>query len=339
MSVTIQLRRDTAANWTSVNPTLADGEIGFETNTGLYKIGDGLTNWTTLGYGGIRGLDESTVLEFEGLTSTPTVPPSAHLNLYARDIAGRMFFRQQGSSGLTTPLQPSFFQNNIIIINTNATTSITSIGNSVTSVGTLSHPTPTLPYGWMTNFASAASGAATCGTGTNGTIFVRGTGPGDACGFFYYCRVAYPDSSYNTTGASTGSRTFLGLTNQTMAASVASDDPSGHYCGFFRCSATGGLNHTNWQFATKNNITLTLQDTGLEFLPEKVYDAYVFCAPGASEIGWRIDNVTDGTSFEGSQTLTLPDQSTYLRAGIQLQTINATARNIRMQRIYIESDR
>lgn len=45
-----QFRRDTAANWTSVNPTLADGELGIETDTGRGKLGDGATAWTSLGY-------------------------------------------------------------------------------------------------------------------------------------------------------------------------------------------------------------------------------------------------------------------------------------------------
>jgi hypothetical protein len=44
----IQVRRDTAANWTSVNPTLASGEIGLETDTGRYKIGNGSTPWNSL---------------------------------------------------------------------------------------------------------------------------------------------------------------------------------------------------------------------------------------------------------------------------------------------------
>lgn len=44
----IQVRRDTAANWTSENPTLASGEIGFETDTGKFKIGDGSTAWTAI---------------------------------------------------------------------------------------------------------------------------------------------------------------------------------------------------------------------------------------------------------------------------------------------------
>lgn len=46
----LQVRRDTASNWTTANPTLAAGEIGFETDTLKFKIGDGSTAWTSLGY-------------------------------------------------------------------------------------------------------------------------------------------------------------------------------------------------------------------------------------------------------------------------------------------------
>lgn len=55
MAVQIQLRRGTAAAWTSANPTLADGEIGVESDTDFFKIGDGLTAWTNLSYGGLQG--------------------------------------------------------------------------------------------------------------------------------------------------------------------------------------------------------------------------------------------------------------------------------------------
>lgn len=46
----IQVRRDTAANWTSANPTLSAGEWGFESNTGKVKMGDGSTAWASLSY-------------------------------------------------------------------------------------------------------------------------------------------------------------------------------------------------------------------------------------------------------------------------------------------------
>lgn len=45
-----KLRRDTAANWTSNNPTLEQGEPGYETDTGKLKLGDGSTAWTSLSY-------------------------------------------------------------------------------------------------------------------------------------------------------------------------------------------------------------------------------------------------------------------------------------------------
>ncbi len=50
MAVQIQLRNDTAANWSNVNPTLAQGEVGVERDTGLIKIGNGSTEWNDLSY-------------------------------------------------------------------------------------------------------------------------------------------------------------------------------------------------------------------------------------------------------------------------------------------------
>ncbi len=58
MAAIIQFRRDTAANWTSNNPTLAIGEIGYETDNERYKIGDGSTVWTSLGYGGLGDISK-----------------------------------------------------------------------------------------------------------------------------------------------------------------------------------------------------------------------------------------------------------------------------------------
>lgn len=49
----IQIRRGTSTEWTAVNPTLSAGEWGYETNTGRYKIGDGITGWTSLDYSAV----------------------------------------------------------------------------------------------------------------------------------------------------------------------------------------------------------------------------------------------------------------------------------------------
>jgi hypothetical protein len=55
MANRIQLRRDTAANWTRVNPVLEDGEPGLEIDTNRVKYGDGNTTWTNLAYASTGG--------------------------------------------------------------------------------------------------------------------------------------------------------------------------------------------------------------------------------------------------------------------------------------------
>lgn len=46
----IQVRAGTAANWIIEDPVLADRELGYETDTGKSKIGDGVTAWSALDY-------------------------------------------------------------------------------------------------------------------------------------------------------------------------------------------------------------------------------------------------------------------------------------------------
>ena len=336
MAQQIQIRNDTAANWTAANPTLAQGEIGLERGSNFYKVGDGATAWNALAYAGERSVD---VLDVAVMSDqvTPSVPTSG-LKFYAKNLGGRMLLRHLGPSGLSTPLQPSFFQNFISMISTNTTTTITAVGTSPASVGTISHPAVTEQYGYMANFASAATAGITCGTGNSVTTFLRGgTGGG---GFFYAARVAFPDASYNETGTGTGSRIFCGMTSHTMILTVTANDPaSTHVAGFQRLHVNGSTTDTNWHFWTKNGSTSDRVDTGLEFLPGKIYDCFIFCAPSGSVISWRIDNVSDGTSAEGSTSQYLPTEGTLLRGGAQLCTVNAVIRNLRMQRIYIESDR
>jgi hypothetical protein len=50
MAYQIQFRRGTASQWTTANPTLAQGELGLETDTDKVKVGDGSTAWTSLSY-------------------------------------------------------------------------------------------------------------------------------------------------------------------------------------------------------------------------------------------------------------------------------------------------
>ena len=46
----IQLRRDSSARWAEINPILLEGEVGYEIDTRLRKIGDGVNRWNELEY-------------------------------------------------------------------------------------------------------------------------------------------------------------------------------------------------------------------------------------------------------------------------------------------------
>jgi hypothetical protein len=70
MAVKIQIRRGTAANWTSTNPTLSVGELAFETDTGKVKVGNGSTAWTSLPYvGAVTGVSDTEIGYLDGVTS------------------------------------------------------------------------------------------------------------------------------------------------------------------------------------------------------------------------------------------------------------------------------
>lgn len=73
MTVKIQLRRGTAAEWNSNGTVvLSAGEPGFETDTGKFKVGDGSTTWTALAYAG--GAES---LRLQDLSDVASTSPSS----------------------------------------------------------------------------------------------------------------------------------------------------------------------------------------------------------------------------------------------------------------------
>lgn len=73
MAVQIQIRRGSAAEWTSSNPTLAEGEIGYETDTGKAKVGDGSEAWDDLPYRFEGGGGGGAVDSVNGQTGTVVI--------------------------------------------------------------------------------------------------------------------------------------------------------------------------------------------------------------------------------------------------------------------------
>ena len=82
----ITLRSSPAATWTSVNPTLAAGELGYETDTGKFKLGDSTTAWTSLPYGGLYGPQATSIIENFGDMSDGNVTVSSGTTTLTRDM-------------------------------------------------------------------------------------------------------------------------------------------------------------------------------------------------------------------------------------------------------------
>lgn len=86
MATIIQSRNDTATNWATVNPILAQGEIGIELDTRKFKVGDGINDWNNLPYfvsggGSVESVNGQTgvvVLDAEDVGALPdsTVIPT-----------------------------------------------------------------------------------------------------------------------------------------------------------------------------------------------------------------------------------------------------------------------
>ena len=64
--IQLQLRRGLSTEWTAANPVLASAELGIETDTNLFKIGNGITSWNFLPYGGLQGISGYSGLGLSG---------------------------------------------------------------------------------------------------------------------------------------------------------------------------------------------------------------------------------------------------------------------------------
>ena len=68
MADQIQIRRDSSTNWTDADTLLAQGEMGYETDTNKLKVGNGDDPWSALEY--LTGDSSSTVVTLPVVTRT-----------------------------------------------------------------------------------------------------------------------------------------------------------------------------------------------------------------------------------------------------------------------------
>lgn len=269
-------------------------------------------------------------------------PAREEINLHGQSVGGRMLLAKESSFG-NEIIAPAMFDTTQVIITPNTTTSVNVIGTSVTSVGTLSHPAPNGTMGRFTNFAAAATTNSTAGTGTEIALFQIGSGvPVNSYGgFFGVFQIGFPDTTliYSGTIIQSGSRAFVGFTDQTMAASVGLDNPAGRRAGFSYISSGVGGNQTTWFFSTKDNVTESRVNTNLPFTGDSVYRFYIYAPKASTNIYWEAQNLMNDTYVSGVTSSNLPTSNIFLRGGFQIQKLSSSARNIAMDRVYLEANR
>jgi hypothetical protein len=137
MPAVIKPRRDTAANWASVNPTLAAGEIGYDTTNKQFKIGTGSTAWTSLPFstetpdGAQTKADTAESDAISSAASDATTKVSTHAGLTAtHGVSGAII----GTSDTQTLTNKTIDGNSNTLTVLNAQTTATASANVSTIV-------------------------------------------------------------------------------------------------------------------------------------------------------------------------------------------------------------
>lgn len=280
-----------------------------------------------------------------------SVPATDTIGFFARNIGGRMLPKIIGPSGLDTALQPALFGNRIAMFipstGTTGTGSGTSIGPAWTSNGTVTHPTPATTSPAMSNQMKRTRYANVVTT-TNQQLgprfnaaseqqFWRGNAAGLG-GFFFATRFIVELWAASTC------RIFAGLASTSTGSVCISDTVINDVCGLWHDTTDPNSGANSFNFVTRNTVTTTKQSIALSnaIAAGNSYDFYMFCPPNGSTIYWRLDDIVNGVSYEGSTSTTLPTNTAFMQPQVQMSngTANVTATTVAIgvAGIYVESD-
>ena len=318
---------------------------GSGTETGLY-IG---TNWDT-------GLDvQSGGINLAGFTSggnpsDPSAPAGDNLRVYAKKVSGRMLLKIKGPSGLDSPLQPALFGNNVILYAPTSSTTVTggfgTLWAKGSSSGTVSHPTPATTSPAMTNqmhrtrhqnvVTTTNQAMGIRSSATDAFQFWMGNGSGLG-GFFFNTRFvveAYPASTV---------RIFAGLAS-TSTEVVASDTVANDVVGLWHDTTDPSSGANSFNLVTRNNTTTTKKSIALSnaIAAGNSYDWFMFVKPNDSTVYYRLDDLVNGVSYEGSTSTTTPRSTVFMAPQVEMSngTANTTVGTVAIgvARVYVESD-
>ena len=329
MSTLLQFRRGLAATWASVNPVLANGELGFAYDTGVFKIGNGTLAWNSL-----SATPPSNA--FTSLDMTATTDPGAasagHATFYFKEIAHRMMAKIVGPSGLDTALQPFIGRNKVggFTPPGNATTATvwgTYTTPTATGTGTTRNVATTNLFTRMRRLGYVSS--ATAGNLGGARVAAAqvtvgdGVGNGSGSGFFKCIRFGISDASLVS-----NARTFVGMTNSTAAPTNVEPSTLTNAIGVGH-----GAADTNLKIFRGGSAAQTPIDLGANFptntVNTDVYELCLFAPPNTSDVWYEVTRLNTGHVATGQLTngggVQLPGATTLLTYLNAWRSNNTTA--------------
>ena len=140
MATRMQQRRGTAAQWTAANPTLAAGEIGFETDTNQFKIGNGSSAWSALSYfknlDGLDGVGGIVTLNANGMIDINLIPQGVALDAELSQYVDDHNAETENVHGISNTANLVYQDDLSGAISTEVTNRNNAITNAITDEGT-----------------------------------------------------------------------------------------------------------------------------------------------------------------------------------------------------------
>nr|MBP9757445.1 hypothetical protein [Candidatus Paceibacterota bacterium] len=296
----------------------------------------------------VFGVDGNGVMTLSS-TTDPSAPNSGELNLYVKEVAGRLLPKWKGPSGVDTAFQPALFGNQITLFNpstgTVGTGAGTGIGPAWTSNGTVTHPTPSTAAPAVSNQMKRTRYANIVTTqnqqlgprfnAASERLYWRGDAPGLG-GFFFFTRFVvelYPAPTV---------RIFAGLAGTANTGPVISDTVTVQSAGLWHDTTD---NSSTFNFLTRSASATTKTPIALSnpIAAGNSYDFYMYAKPNDTVIYYRLVDIVNDVVYEGSTSSTLPADTTFMQPQVQMSngTANTTVTTVAIgvNRIYVESDR
>ena len=174
MATRMQQRRGTASQWTSANPVLNAGELGWESDTNKFKIGDGTNHWADLDYfidvNSTVNPAFGTSIVFEGATADSyettlqVTDPTADRTITLPDATGTVVLKDSTDT----------FTNKSISLGTNTVTSTLAQLNTAVTDANLATTSDLSSYATLSGatFTGAISGTSLT---LSGDLTINGT--------------------------------------------------------------------------------------------------------------------------------------------------------------------